>query len=119
MLCPQSLPVSIAFTTPLPFKEFRAWDLKVDGLQDAFLEAENPFGLMSTIDEIILVYIAFHNPWPSKNFVYGSCSLKVDGLQDAFFKHNSNHALHNMTMLNAGLSMYLLSILHGLWTHES
>jgi hypothetical protein len=45
------------------------------------------------------------------NFVYGSCSLKVDGLHDAFFKHNSNHALHNMTMLNAGLTMYLLSIL--------
>ena len=35
----------------------------------------------------------------------------MDGLHDAFFEHNSNHALHNMTMLNAGLTMYLLSIL--------
>ena len=47
---------------------------------------------------------------PSKNFMYGSCSL-VDGLHDAFFEHNSNHALHNMTMLNAGLTMYIFSIL--------
>ena len=46
------------------------------------------------------------------NFVYESCSLKVDGLHDAFFEHNSNHALHNMTMLNAGLTMYLLSTLY-------
>ena len=35
----------------------------------------------------------------------------MDGMYDAFFEHNSNHALHNMTMLNAGLTMYLLSIL--------